>query len=200
MVGGVQILPSGACRAVSKSVHFGHRVGGSPLSPPAEIWTPRRPQTIILVLGHPPNTIPGLGTTPGTPGALERAGELKKLKRVIFEQNPWSGADLERFGRIWRDVEDFHQILTDFGWKIIPERPRPLRNTLKHCCGTCTGPWEAWEGPGSVKTRFLRRFKRFPKFRKIFQMRIPNKAVHYCNSNSRRFESNHFYHLTRTPV
>ena len=105
------MLPSGACRAVSKSVHFGHRVGGSPLSPPAEIWTPRRPQTIILVLGHPPNTILGLGTIPDTLGGLERAGEREKLKMGDFRAKSliWS-----EFGAIWKNLKGFGGFSSDF--------------------------------------------------------------------------------------
>ena len=179
MVGGIQISPSGACQSLSKSVHFGHRAGGSPLSPPGEISVPRRSQTVIMVLEYPPNTLPRLGTVPDSLGDLERAGEREKLKIVDFLAKSWIWSE---FGGFESDLEYFHQILLDFEGKITPERPGPLPNTLNHCCGTCTGPWEVWEGPGPVKTRFPMRFDRFPKFREVCQMRIPNKAVHYCTS------------------
>ena len=64
-----------------------------PLRPPGEILSPRSPQTIISVLGHPLIVIPGLGTIPDTLGALVRAGELKKVEKHDFRAKSliWGG-------------------------------------------------------------------------------------------------------------
>ena len=85
------------------------------------------------------------------------------------------------YGLMFEEVTASKLVKVDFEGKIIPKRPRPLRNTLKHCCGTCTDSWEAREGSGPAKTRFLRCFDRFLKFRKVFRMRISNKAAYYCS-------------------
>ena len=116
MVGGIQILPLGACQNAPKGAHFGHRAGGPPLAPPAEMWTPRRPQTVILVLEHPPINILGLETIPDTLGGLQchvgRAGEHEKLKKGDFRAKSliWSG-----FGAIWRDLKRFGEFSSDLG-------------------------------------------------------------------------------------
>ena len=101
----------------SKGCSFWSSGGRSPLSLPAEMWTPRRPQTIILVLGHPPINILGLETIPDTLGGLQchvgRAGEHEKLKKGDFRAKSliWSG-----FGAIWRDLKRFGEFSSDLGW------------------------------------------------------------------------------------
>ena len=102
----------------SKGCSFWSSGGRSPLRPPDEILSPPPPQTIILVLGHPPITIPGLGTIPGTPGALERAGGSSKSWKG------WFSSKILDLGRIWSNLEGFEGMLRIFirFWLISDEK------------------------------------------------------------------------------
>ena len=132
----------------SKGCSFWSSGGRSPLSPPAEMWTPRRPQTIILVLGHPPINILGLGTIPDTLGGLERTGEHEKLKKDDFRAKSliWSG--FGAIGGIWRIFIRFWLISKEKSFRSAPGRSETLWNIAVGLVpargrrGKVLGPWK----------------------------------------------------------
>ena len=161
MVGGIQISPSGACQRLSKSVHFGHRAGGSPLSPPGEIWVPRRSQTVIMVLEYPPNTLPRLGTVPDSLGDLERAGEREKLKNSRFLSKI---LDLERIWRIW---ERFGGFSLDFARFRRKNHSGASRAAPKHSESLL---WDLYRSVGGVGRSWARENAISKVFRSISQV------------------------------
>ena len=161
MVGGIQISPSGACQSLSKSVHFGHRAGGSPLSPPGEISVPPTIADRYYGPRVSPKHFTKARNRPVQSGGSRTRGGARKIENSRFFSKI---LDLERIWRIW---ERFGGFSIDFARSRRKNHSGASRAAPKHSESLL---WDLYRSVGGVGRFWVRENAISKAFRSISQV------------------------------